>query len=69
MWRFLKTIDQMTFGGAKAQGADTFLVYRITSGQRSFVVAILWSPKNKIVEATLSPDEPPAPSTDKTGLR
>jgi len=69
MWRFLKTIDQMTFGGAKAQGADTFLVYRITSGQRSFVAAILWSPKNKIVEATLSPDEPPAPSTDKTGLR
>jgi len=56
-WQFLKTIDQMTFGGAKAQGADTFLSYRITSGQRSFLAAILWSPKNKIVEATISPED------------
>ncbi len=62
-WRFLKTIDQMTFGGEKAQGDDTFLTYRITSGEHSFIASILWSSKNKIVDATLSPENPAAPVT------
>lgn len=57
-WRYLKTIDQMTFGSAKPQGTDTFLSYRVKSGDRSFIASILWSPKNKIVEATLSPVDP-----------
>jgi CubicO group peptidase (beta-lactamase class C family) len=59
-WRNVKTIDQMTFGAAKPQGSDTFLTYRITSGPRSYIASILWSPKNKIVEATISQEEPPA---------
>lgn len=55
-WRFVKSIDKMAFGGAKAQGSDTLLEYRMTSGERSFVASILWSTKNKLVEATISPD-------------
>jgi len=58
-WRQLRTVDSFTFGGAKQQGTDTFLTYRVSVGPKSFIVNILWSAGNKLAQATITPEASP----------
>jgi len=55
-WGRLRTIDAIEFGGARPQGADVFITYRVTATQSKFIVMVLWTAKNKIAQATITPE-------------
>jgi CubicO group peptidase (beta-lactamase class C family) len=66
-WGQIKQVDGIVFGGARQQGADTFLTYRVSSGPRNFIVSVLWTTQGKLAQATITLEEPtkPAPAVGK----
>lgn len=53
----LKTIKKLGFAGSSPSGSDTWLTYKLQSGERMFTAYVLWSKEDKLAQLLLRADK------------